>query len=839
MASRVIVKNLPKHASDGRLRDYFGAVGEVTDCKVQKTKDGRSRNFAFIGFRNASDAESAVKQLHRSFFDTSRISVEVAHAPGSEALARPWSKYAVGSSAYEKRAARKANKKESWQQGQEEGAPAEATKATKRDEESRGPNRRGAVSIKGTKAVRTANIKPTKAGVSDTRTHMEFESSDEDAEKREPAATPEAADRTQQSLAFNDELDDLEYLKMKAKTEAPKEDKEGESNKASPKKRSKSKRSLHKKEEGEEISQDAVADDAAAATEAVDAAEAADAEAAVREGSQPEGNGLDDLESTGRLYITNLPYGASEDEIRAHFETLGEVETVVVCKDEDSLKSRGFGYVTYAFPECALRALSELDLKSFQGRLLRLCAAKQKPAAATSSEQQAKGGTSSYKRKLQERRKKVDAHLEHTWNLLYVSANAAADAASAQLGMSKSELFGKDAENAAVTAALTETSIIQQTKSWLQREGIRVDAFEQKGTALTNSKAILPEDAKRREDTLIVKHLPVSATAAELRERFARFGALVRCTLAPSNTVAIVQYSDKGAATRAFQKLAFSRYRHVPLYLEWAPDDVFTEGGGVVAADADAGAAEEELDEESRGYLFVKNLNFSTTEDSLKAAFRKCQGFRSAVIMRKKAAVKKGAKKEDKAALSTGYGFLEFESAAQAQDVLRRKQGVLVDGHAVQLQISQRGSKMASPSTANAKKSKVQGIKSSSVCVRNVAFEATRKELLQLFGAYGTVTSCRLPKKADYSGHRGFAFLDFASRAEAQAAFEALQHSHLYGRRLVIEPAEEKATDVQNVQIAAAKKQQSQARASEAKKRRKSGVLNAPGEATSFEEALM
>ena len=38
---------------------------------------------------------------------------------------------------------------------------------------------------------------------------------DEDVENREPAATPQAADRTQQSLAFNDELDDLEYLKMK------------------------------------------------------------------------------------------------------------------------------------------------------------------------------------------------------------------------------------------------------------------------------------------------------------------------------------------------------------------------------------------------------------------------------------------------------------------------------------------------------------------------------------------------------------------------------------------------------------------------------------------------
>lgn len=51
----------------------------------------------------------------------------------------------------------------------------------------------------------------------------------------------------------------------------------------------------------------------------------------------------------------------------------------------------------------------------------------------------------------------------------------------------------------------------------------------------------------------------------------------------------------------------------------------------------------------------VKNLNFSTTEEALKKAFRKVPGFRSAVIMRKKAAVtkKKGAVKEDVPTLST------------------------------------------------------------------------------------------------------------------------------------------------------------------------------------------
>ena len=35
MASRIIVKNLPKHASDARLREKFAAVGEVTDCRIQ------------------------------------------------------------------------------------------------------------------------------------------------------------------------------------------------------------------------------------------------------------------------------------------------------------------------------------------------------------------------------------------------------------------------------------------------------------------------------------------------------------------------------------------------------------------------------------------------------------------------------------------------------------------------------------------------------------------------------------------------------------------------------------------------------------------------------------
>jgi multiple RNA-binding domain-containing protein 1 len=828
--SRIIVKNLPKHATEARLKEHFSAIGEVTDCRLKKTKDGKTRQFAFVGFRNDTDAKQAVKELNRSFLDTAKISVELAHAPGSEELARPWSKYAAGSSAHEKR-----------NPGQSKQAKPKATTAAQED--SKGLKKTQLISsADGTKTVRTANIKPTKAGVSNTRVHVEFGSDDED--EQEPPLDPAEPLRISKA-AFDDELSDLAYLRSKAKSTTIDEDRDDEPNKEA-------------LSAQVEVDASKLATDKALATSTSklgkDTSEiiATDETGKQLESATDNRDELEDIELTGRIYVANLPYGATEEELRSHFEPLGEVESVHICKDEDTLKSRGFGYVSFVFPECSVRAIAELDLKSFQGRLLRLTPARQKPPKPEPDETAARGGTSSYKKKLQEKKKKVDAHLEHTWNLLYVSANAAADAATAQLGVAKSALFGKDAENAAVTAALTETSVIQQTKRWLNKEGVRIDAFEQTGPSLAKSRSLDPADTKRREDTFIVKHLPFGSSAPELRERFARFGELARCSLAPSGTVALVQYNDKAAAQRAFQKLAFSRYRHAPLYLEWAPEDIFVAPREADASDEvankenaanleAAGSTELDPDEVSRGCLFVKNLNFATTDESLKAAFSKCKGLRSAIVMRKKAAVADGSKKKasgNTKGLSMGYGFLEFDTVEQAQAVLRSHQNNVIDGHAVQLQFSQRGISGGRSEAVSGKKVK-NGLTSSRICVRNLAFEATRSELYKLFGAYGSVTSVRIPKKADYSGHRGFAFIDFASRAEAGAAFEALQHTHLYGRRLVIEPAEEKATDVASAQAEAAKRMVSRAQTSEAKRRRRSGILNAPGEATSFEDAMM
>ena len=76
--------------------------------------------------------------------------------------------------------------------------------------------------------------------------------------------------------------------------------------------------------------------------------------------------------------------------------------------------------------------------------------------------------------------------------------------------------------------------------------------------------------------------------------------------------------------------------------------------------------------------------------------------------------------------------------------------------------------------------------------VRNLAFETAKKDLRELFGSFGELKQVRLPRKMT-GGHRGFGFIEFASHKEAKNAFEALVNTHLYGRHMVLEWAEDDA----------------------------------------------
>lgn len=106
-----------------------------------------------------------------------------------------------------------------------------------------------------------------------------------------------------------------------------------------------------------------------------------------------------------------------------------------------------------------------------------------------------------------------------------------------------------------------------------------------------------------------------------------------------------------------------------------------------------------------------------------------------------------------------------------------------MDGHALLLKFSHH-------EASNKKSIKSEKVDTTKLVVRNIPFEATVKDLRELFGAYGQLKSLRLPKKFN-GGHRGFAFLDFMTKQEAKNVYENMSSIHLYGRHLVLEWAEE------------------------------------------------
>ncbi len=71
-----------------------------------------------------------------------------------------------------------------------------------------------------------------------------------------------------------------------------------------------------------------------------------------------------------RLFIGNLPYGASEADLRAHFAAVAEPSHVVMPVDRETGRPRGFAFVEFAERTVAETVIKRFDQQPFQGRNL-------------------------------------------------------------------------------------------------------------------------------------------------------------------------------------------------------------------------------------------------------------------------------------------------------------------------------------------------------------------------------------------------------------------------------------------------------------------------------------
>ncbi len=73
-----------------------------------------------------------------------------------------------------------------------------------------------------------------------------------------------------------------------------------------------------------------------------------------------------------KMYVGNLPYRLTEDELRGPFESHGEVSSVNIVYDRDTGRSKGFGFVEMPNDSEAEAAMEELNGSEVGGRPLRV-----------------------------------------------------------------------------------------------------------------------------------------------------------------------------------------------------------------------------------------------------------------------------------------------------------------------------------------------------------------------------------------------------------------------------------------------------------------------------------
>lgn len=82
--------------------------------------------------------------------------------------------------------------------------------------------------------------------------------------------------------------------------------------------------------------------------------------------------------SNSKLYVGNMSFQTSEDELRAHFEQFGSVTDVYVAMDKFTGRPRGFAFVTMGTPEEAKTAIEKTHGVELGGRALQVNEARPK-----------------------------------------------------------------------------------------------------------------------------------------------------------------------------------------------------------------------------------------------------------------------------------------------------------------------------------------------------------------------------------------------------------------------------------------------------------------------------
>ncbi|KAJ5157064.1 Multiple RNA-binding domain-containing protein 1 [Penicillium canariense] len=785
--TRVFVSGLPPSCSNDQLRNHFATRFAVTDAHVLP-----KRRMGFVGFKSNEVAKEAVSYFNRTYMKMSKISVDLARPIGSNPTehAHPTRKrdaaddISPDNGLKRKRDADAKSQDPKLQEYLALMQNSSKTRTWANDDSTAMAQASEQPEVTINKPTQDDNTKeefssqPKKVRVQEPVTDdnaeqpqpMEVDKSGED-EDRDTSAQ-EDAEVAEAAEAESGPVSDADWLRSKTSRLLGllDEDEQAEFEQ-------------HKDTEPAESRSPSKEESRTAAFEKDAPQVATNDEDSVEDvveptPEQPDTN-VDLIRDSARLFLRNLAYDTTDADLQPLFAPFGKLDEVHVAFDTRTETSKGFAYIQYANADAAVEAYRALDGKHFQGRLLHVLPAAAKKTYKIDDIELSK---LPLKKQKQIKRKMGATSSAFSWNSLYMNADAVMSSVAERLGVTKADLLDPTSSDAAVKQAHAETHVIQETKAYFASNGVNIEAFK---------------GHERGNTAILVKNFSFGVKSAELRSLFEPYGQILRLLMPPSGTIAIVEFARPDQAQSAFKGLAYRKIGDSILFLEKAPKNLFDGTATAITlpeaqvksqgfSTSDTFAAEE-AETGVTSTLFVKNLNFSTTNEKFLETFRPLEGFVTGRIKTKPDPKRPGQ------TLSMGFGFAEFRTKAQAQAALAAMNGYKLDQHELVIRASHKAMDAAEERRREDTAKKIAA-RRTKIIIKNLPFQTTKKDIRSLFGAYGQLRSVRLPQKFDRSA-RGFGFADFISAREAENAMDALKNTHLLGRRLVLEFANEEAVD--------------------------------------------
>ncbi|KAD6795295.1 hypothetical protein E3N88_06191 [Mikania micrantha] len=358
------------------------------------------------------------------------------------------------------------------------------------------------------------------------------------------------------------------------------------------------------------------------------------------------------------LYVGDLEFSVTDAQLYELFNQLGQVVSVRVCRDLSTRRSLGYGYVNYVNPQDAARAIEVLNFTPLNGKSIRIMYSHRDPSVRKSG----------------------------SGNIFIKNLDRAIDQKALHDTFST---FGN------ILSCKIATDITGQSKGYgfvqYDSEESAQQAIEKLNGMLLNDKQVYVGPFLRKQErdlavdktkftNVFVKNLSESTTDDDLTKAFSEYGTITSAVVmrdadGKSKCFGFVNYENTVDAANAVEGLNGQKFDEKEWYVGKAQKKNEREQELKQKFDQ---TMREVVDKSQGLNLYIKNIDDTVSDDSLKELFSPFGTITSCKVMR------------DPNGASKGSGFVAFLTSEEASRALSEMNGKMVASKPLYVALAQR-----------------------------------------------------------------------------------------------------------------------------------------------------